>query len=170
MRGWRFAALVGLSMVVLLAYAGGAWALFGPKELDNEKLVIKFHNEVVRGGYKVVDTATLKKWLDQKRPMLIVDTMPYDASYKKHHIPTAKQFEFPVQEVTRLDAKRQEAYRKFLGPDKDRLIVVYCGFPKCGRSHNGAMWAVKLGYRNVYRYPGGIKAWLEADYPVEEAD
>ncbi|NTV43161.1 MAG: rhodanese-like domain-containing protein, partial [Syntrophobacteraceae bacterium] len=42
-------------------------------------------------------------------------------------------------------------------------------FTKCGRSHNGAMWAKKLGYTNVYRYPGGIKAWMEADYPVEKA-
>jgi rhodanese-related sulfurtransferase len=46
--------------------------------------------------------------------------------------------------------------------------VFYCGFTKCTRSHNGAMWAVKLGYKNVYRYPGGIKAWMEAAYPVEK--
>jgi rhodanese-related sulfurtransferase len=30
------------------------------------------------------------------------------------------------------------------------------------------MWATKMGYKNVYRYPGGIKAWGEADYPVEK--
>jgi rhodanese-related sulfurtransferase len=29
------------------------------------------------------------------------------------------------------------------------------------------MWAVKLGYK-VYSHPGGIKAWLDADYPVEK--
>ncbi|MBM4137012.1 MAG: rhodanese-like domain-containing protein, partial [Nitrospira sp.] len=45
---------------------------------------------------------------------------------------------------------------------------IYCGFTKCTRSHNGAMWAVKLGYKNVYRYPGGIKGWVEADYPVDK--
>jgi len=28
------------------------------------------------------------------------------------------------------------------------------------------MLAVKLGYKNVFRYPGGIKGWAEADYPV----
>ena len=28
------------------------------------------------------------------------------------------------------------------------------------------MWAVKMGYKNVFRYPGGIKAWDEAGYPV----
>ncbi len=47
--------------------------------------------------------------------------------------------------------------------------MFYCGFAKCTRSHNGAMWAMKLGYQNVYRCPGGIKAWLEAGYPVEKA-
>jgi len=25
----------------------------------------------------------------------------------------------------------------------------------------------QLGYKNAYRHPGGIKAWNEADYPVE---
>jgi rhodanese-related sulfurtransferase len=29
------------------------------------------------------------------------------------------------------------------------------------------MFAMKFGYKNAYRYPGGIKAWVEADYPVE---
>jgi rhodanese-related sulfurtransferase len=28
---------------------------------------------------------------------------------------------------------------------------------------------VKLGYKNIYRQPGGIKAWIEAKYPVEES-
>ena len=53
--------------------------------------------------------------------------------------------------------------------NKNKLIVIYCGFVKCTRSHNGASWAVKLGYKNVYRYPGGIFAWKGAKYPVEKA-
>jgi rhodanese-related sulfurtransferase len=32
------------------------------------------------------------------------------------------------------------------------------------------MWAVKLGYKNVYRYPGGIKAWDEADFTIEKVE
>jgi rhodanese-related sulfurtransferase len=94
--------------------------------------------------------------------------MPYKDSYKKQHVPVAVQFEFPIPEVTKLDNKTQTAFEKLLGPNKDRLVVIYCGFTKCTRSHNGAMWAVKLGYKNVYRYPGGVKAWMEADYPVEK--
>jgi rhodanese-related sulfurtransferase len=100
--------------------------------------------------------------------MLIVDTKPFEASYKKQHVPGAVQIEFPIPELTQLDEKKKADLEKLLGPNKDRLIVFYCGFTKCTRSHNAAMWAVKLGYKNVYRQPGGINAWVEAEYPVEK--
>ncbi len=164
----------GFRLFLLGVFLVGLWAPssqagWWEKELDNEKLAVKFHREVVRGGYLVVTTEELKQWLDQKKPMLIVDTMPYEASYKKHHIPGAVQMEFPVEELKELSPEKKAAFVQLLGPDKDRTVVFYCGFTRCGRSHNGALWAVKLGYRNVYRCPGGIKAWLEADYPVEKA-
>jgi rhodanese-related sulfurtransferase len=66
--------------------------------------------------------------------------------------------------------KTKEDYVKLLGSDKNKTIVVYCGFVKCTRSHNGAAWAVKLGFKDVYRYPGGIKAWKEAKYPTDKAE
>jgi rhodanese-related sulfurtransferase len=94
--------------------------------------------------------------------------MPLEASYKKQHIPGAVQFEFPIPEVKEMDEATKAKFEQVLGPDKDLTLVFYCGFTKCTRSHNGAMWAVKLGYKNVYRYPGGIKAWMEAAYPVEK--
>ena len=147
--------------------AGWGW---GSKELDTEKTAVNLTKEVMKGGYKIVTIEELKGWLDQKKAVLIVDTMPYEDSYKKQHVPGAVQLEFPKEEVTKLDDKTKAAFEKMLGPDKGRLIVIYCGFTKCGRSHNGAMWAVKMGYKNVYRYPGGIKAWSEADYPVEKAN
>lgn len=156
-----------LALFALLATASNASAL-GVKELETEKIAVTFAGEVARGGYKVVTTEELKKWMDAKKSMLIVDTMPYEASYKKNHIPGAKQMEFPIPEMTSMDDKTKAALVKLLGPDKKRLIVFYCGFTKCTRSHNAAMWAVKLGYKNVYRQPGGIKGWMEADYPIGE--
>ena len=162
--------LAALLLALAMAWAAPAWALFGDKELEAEKLVVNFHNEVTRGGYQVVDTAGLKKWVDEKKPMLVVDTMPYEDSFKKQHVPGAKQMEFPIPELTTLDAAKQAEFEKVLGADKNATIVIYCGFPKCTRSHNGAMWAVKLGYKNVYRYPGGIKAWMESDLPVGKVE
>lgn len=149
------------------------FCLFGKAELETETSAVKLAREVERGGYKLVTTEELKGWIDEKKEMLIIDTMPYEASYKKNHVPGAVQFLFPIPEMTEwqtseTDGKTKEDYSKLLGPDKTRPIVLYCGFVKCTRSHNGAMWAVKLGYTNVYRYSGGIKAWKEADYPVGE--
>ena len=158
-----------LGSVAACGIIAAAHALeWGSKETETEKLAVQFADQVGKGGYRIVTTEELKGWIDNKEPMLIVDTMPYEDSYKKHHIPGAVQIEFPVEEMQQLDDAKRDALVKLLGPDKDRRIVFYCGFTKCGRSHNAAMWATKLGYTNVYRYPGGIKAWMEADYSVEK--
>ncbi|MCX8027715.1 MAG: rhodanese-like domain-containing protein [Thermodesulfovibrionales bacterium] len=164
----RFVLLVAVICLVL-SMSSNVWA-WGAKELENEKIAVNFAREVERGGYKIVNTQELKKWLDEKKPMLLIDTMPYEASYKKEHIPSAVQMEFPIPEMTSIDDKKKAELEKLLGPDKNRLIVFYCGFTTCTRSHNGAMWAVKLGYKNVYRYPAGIKGWKEAEYPVGKID
>lgn len=154
--------VLAMMLSFVLVCAGQVFA----GELDNEKLAVAFAREVERGGYKIVTTQELKEWVDAKKPMLLIDTMPYADSYKKNHIPGAVQMEFPIPEMTALDDKRKGDLLKLLGPDKDRLIVFYCGFTKCTRSHNGGMWAKKLGYTNVYRHPGGIVGWKDAGYPV----
>jgi rhodanese-related sulfurtransferase len=92
--------------------------------------------------------------------------MPLEDSYKKQHVPGAVQYDFPIPEVKEMDAADKTKFEQFLGPDKDKTLVFYCGFVKCTRSHNGAAWAVRNGYTNVYRYPGGIFAWKGAKYPV----
>ena len=144
------------------------------KELEKETGAVKLVREVQRGGYDVVTTEELKKWIDSGKEMLVVDTMPYEDSYKKQHVPGAVQFLFPIPDMKEWDTKEtdgktMEDFKKMLGDNKDRLIVIYCGFVKCTRSHNGAAWAVKLGYKNVYRYPGGIFAWKGADFPIENS-
>jgi rhodanese-related sulfurtransferase len=159
----------GLMLIVTLALVGCGKSWSG-KELDTEKSAVTLSREAARGGYKLVTTEELKGWIDQKKPMMIIDTMPLQDSYMKQHVPTAVQYEFPIPEVKEMDDAAKAKFEKFLGPDKDKTLVFYCGFVKCTRSHNGAMWAVKLGYKNVYRYPGGIKAWAESDYPIAKGD
>ncbi|MEI8355724.1 MAG: rhodanese-like domain-containing protein [Deltaproteobacteria bacterium] len=158
----------GMTLVLLFGMAGSAMATWSTKELDNEKIAVNFQREVERGNYKVVTTDELKKWMDQKKPMLVVDTMPFEESYRKEHLPGGVNFVLPIPEMTSIDEKTKAELVKLLGPDKSRLIVFYCGFTKCTRSHNGALWAIKLGYKNVYRYPGGIKGWTEAGFQVEK--
>jgi thiosulfate/3-mercaptopyruvate sulfurtransferase len=164
--------------ILLFMLAGPAAALFENKfeqEVEKETEAVKLVRDVQRGGYNVVATAELKEWIDAGKDMVIVDTMPYEASYKKNHVPGAVQFLFPIPDMPQwntqeTDGKSQEDFAKLLGSDKNKTIVIYCGFVKCTRSHNGAAWAVKLGYKNVYRYPGGIFAWKGADYPMEASE
>ena len=144
------------------------------KEVDKETGAVKLVREAQRGGYDVITTAELKGLIDSGKDILVVDTMPFEASYKKQHVPGAKQFLFPIPEMKTWDSKEtgeksKEDYAVLLGPDKYRTIVIYCGFVKCTRSHNGAMWAKKLGYQNVFRHPGGIYAWKGANYATESA-
>lgn len=142
-------------------------------EVDSEAIAVKLTREVQQGGYGTITTAELKELIDSDKEILIVDTMPFEASYKKGHVPGAKQFLFPIKEMTawdtkETDGKTQEDFKALLGSDTDKTIVIYCGFVKCTRSHNGAAWAVKMGYKNVVRHPGGIFAWKGAQYPVEK--
>lgn len=166
------AAIIG---IFLMSVSSSVFA-FGKnkfeQELETETGAVKLSREVQRGGYDMVTTEELKGWIDSGRDMIIIDTMPYEDSYKKNHIPGAQQFLFPIPEMEAWDTKEtagktQEDFAALLGPDKDKTIVVYCGFVKCTRSHNGAMWAKKAGYNNVFRHPGGIFAWQGAGYKTD---
>jgi len=143
------------------------------KEVAKESSAVKLVREIQQGKYDVVTTEEFKNWIDAGKDMIIMDTMPFEDSYKKAHIPGAAQFLFPIPEMKEWDTKETngksiEDFIKLLGENKDKTIVIYCGFVKCTRSHNGAAWAVKLGYKNVYRHPGGIYAWKGSGYPTEK--
>jgi rhodanese-related sulfurtransferase len=159
--------IFGVVAVFAVTGCGQSWS---GKELETEKTSVNLVREVERGGYHILPTPEMKAWVDQKKPLLIIDTMPFEDSYKKQHVPGAAHFELPIPEIKEMEEATKTKFGKLLGPDKDRVLVFYCGFTKCTRSHNGAMWARKLGYKNVYRYPGGIKAWMEAGYPVAKAE
>jgi len=163
-----------LEALALLSAGVGVAADKFEDEFTFEKIAIGLVHQQNSGGYKLVGTEELKGWIDAKKEMLIIDTMPYEDSYKKEHVPGATQFLFPISDMKAWDPKEtagktEREFLQVLGPDKTKLIVIYCGFVKCTRSHNGAMWAVKNGYTNVYRHPGGIFAWKGAKYPTEAA-
>jgi rhodanese-related sulfurtransferase len=137
------------------------------QELQTEEAAIKLADETLRGGYQLISTKQLKGMLDAGEDFRLIDAMPAEESFNKGHIPQAVNFAFPKEVMEswsddRMDGRKQEDFQAVMGDDKDRKIVVYCGFVKCARSHNAAICARELGYTNVYRYPGGIYAWRGA--------
>lgn len=190
-----------------------------PTENDVERVTYQFMNETKAGKYKLVDTATLKNWVDKKDKMIVVDTMPATASYNKQHVPGAinaevgmKKEQVTSAQLTNLEkqvkpllskktvkkttwvkvskktykklkksnrktkkSKKKVYYykkvvKKSVVTDKNTKIVVYCGHIGCARSHFAAAYLVKKGYTNVYRYGGGISAWVDAGYNVEKVE
>jgi len=142
-------------------------------EFEKDQESVKLVRDTKLGGYEIMSTEELKKLIDSGKDVLIVDTMPYEDSYKKEHIPGAKQFLFPIPIMEKWDTKETggktpQDLSAFLGGDREKMIVFYCGFVKCTRSHNGAAWAKNLGYTKVYRNPGGIFAWKGAGYKTEK--
>jgi len=86
------ALLLTLACVLL---ASPSFALFDSKfeaETTKETEAVKLFRDTTAGGYDLVTTAELKKMIDEGKDMVIVDTMPYEDSYKKEHVPGALQF------------------------------------------------------------------------------
>lgn len=81
--------------------------------------------EAKREGYFLVTYESLKTLYDSKADFMIVDVRPcYE--YKDGHLPKAVNLEFDLGDRLGIKPEKREAFEKLLGPDKDRLIVIYC--------------------------------------------
>ena len=166
--GWSRPVLI---VCVVLCVVGCGTNKF-EQELTIEDSSVKFAREAVAGQYAILSTAEVKKLRDEGADLLLLDAMPAASIFDLAHLPGAVNFEFPKEPMEQWDEKSmpgrtKEDYRQLLGDDLDRSIVVYCGFVKCARSHNAAVFARELGYTNVKRYAGGIYAWRGAGFGVE---
>lgn len=136
-------------------------------EIKIEKAAIKLVNAVQKGGYELVSTDELNKKVEAGDDMIVIDTMPADF-YAKGHVPGAQNAVMPKTGLADATDAEKEAFAALLGDDKQKTIVIYCGFTACGRSDAGAAYAKELGYENVYRYPGGIIGWRDAGLAEEK--
>jgi thiosulfate/3-mercaptopyruvate sulfurtransferase len=159
-----FVAIVLLSVFTLAACAGIGTS---PKGLEApiEKASMKLVTDVKDGGYKLIGTEELNKWLTDKKNLILIDTMPKEA-FDEVRIKGAVNSPVAKTEKEFTPAEKQNIL-KAAGSDKSMTIVVYCGYTSCRRSHLGAKTLVENGFSSVYRYPGGIIGWKEYSYPTE---
>lgn len=64
-----------------------------------------------------------------------------------------------------MDAYFRDALYKISLGEKTRKMVFYCD-ARCWMSWNAAKRAIEYGYRDIYWFPGGVQAWIEAGYPT----
>jgi len=103
----------------------------------------------VSGNYPSVSAEWVKKEIDNKADMLVIDSRPKRKKYDKGHVATAVSI--PDSQFDKLKDQ--------LPQDKTKLLVFYCGGLKCPLSHKSAKKAIGLGYTNVKVFSAGYPAW-----------
>jgi|SRR6185369_8388524 len=134
-------------------------------EVPIEKAAFRLSQDIKDGGYRIVGTDELKKWLDEGKKLTIISTLPATEDKEFGALPSAVNGAMPKAEKD-LSQTDKDNLLKAAGPDKETAVVVYCGFVACRRSHLGAKILVENGFKNVYRYPAGITGWRESGYPL----
>lgn len=94
----------------------------------------------------------LKTRLDRGEPLRLVMTMDRLA-YEKAHIPGSISLASPIEAAGKLD--------------RDEPVVLYCTNTWCYMSHTAYRVLRAKGFKNVYRYSGGLEDWQAAGYPLE---
>ncbi|MBX3635569.1 MAG: hypothetical protein KF683_09325 [Rubrivivax sp.] len=79
----------------------------------------------------------------------------------------------PAHQAGGFDDAVQQEFGRFLQQvtqgRAERPLVFYCASTQCWMSYNAALRAVRLGYRQVLWYRGGIEAWKHAGQPLQAA-
>ena len=108
-------------------------------------------------GYREIQTEALSRLVHSAHPSaIIVDSRSPQYDNGKR-IPGAKVLPVnsPVEIITAIL------------PDKEVMVVVYCSKPKCPASGLLADRLVHMGYKNVWKYPGGIEEWEASGQKIE---
>jgi rhodanese-related sulfurtransferase len=105
----------------------------------------------VPGNYPSISVEWVKKQIDNKADMVVIDSRPKRKKYNKGHVATA--ISIPDSQFDKLKDQ--------LPKDKTKLLVFYCGGLKCPLSHKSAKKAIGLGYTNAKVFSAGYPAWKE---------
>lgn len=108
-----------------------------------------FPEWIKAGNYPSVSENWVKKQIDNKADLVLIDSRPKRKKYDKGHVPTA--ISIPDSQFAKLKDQ--------LPQDKAKLLVFYCEGFKCPLSHKSAKKAIGLGYTNVKVFSAGYPAW-----------
>jgi rhodanese-related sulfurtransferase len=108
-----------------------------------------------RSRVREVNVSEVKTKLDSNAPFHFIDVRE-DHEWQADHAAGAQHL---GRGIIERDIEK-------LVPEKDAEIVLYCGGGF--RSALAADNLQRMGYTNVFSMAGGIKAWRDAEYPLEK--
>lgn len=120
----------------------------------NFSYLITYHQQA-KDGFALIDTDNLKKLLDAKAEMIVVDARNPEEFQEVH-----------VRGAISVPVKQWGKYGSRLPEDKEARVIFYCNGIKCGKSKKAAIKAMAEGYDNVYVYAEGMPVWEEKGMPI----
>lgn len=115
-----------------------------------------FPDWIKNGNLHAVSVAYLKKLMDEKTSMTVIDARPKARKYDVGHIPGA---------INLPDSQFDKMAAEVLPADRSAALFFYCDGLACKLSNDSAAKAIKLGYTNVKVVPEGYPAWAKAYGP-----
>ena len=100
---------------------------------------------------KLIGCEELKRKIDLGEKFILVNALD-EEKFRAMHIPGS------------VNVCREEDIKKCLS--LEAVIVVYCADESCDRSIVLYRQLEGYGYRNVYRFAGGLRAWTAAGYEL----
>jgi len=100
---------------------------------------------------RIMSREELKEKLDRGDKFKLYMTLGRHA-FDQSHIPGSLHLDNIAEAVANLSPEEE--------------IVVYCANPACPSSFRAYMVLCRLGYKNLYRYAGGLADWQDAGYEL----
>jgi rhodanese-related sulfurtransferase len=110
---------LALALIIFLIPASQIFA--DDKPVWRQRAEVRAHIQ----GYTLISVDELKALYNSRNPFLIVDVRP-DYEYSAGHIPDAVQIEFGPGDKSHLKPGKIHRFEQLLGPNKYRLIIIYC--------------------------------------------
>jgi rhodanese-related sulfurtransferase len=118
----------------------------------------------IEGG-QVISTEALHAMYEKKEAFIVFDVLG-----GQQILPNAQNAIAASRAGSFMDATQREFenYLKQVTQDnKDLPLIFYCQSVECWMSYNACLRAIKLGYKRVCWYRGGIEAWQSAGLPTQ---
>jgi len=107
-------------------------------------------------GYKTITAEELQTMIKETKDLVIIDSRG-GKWFDGEVIAGAKQLA--------ADKTNAKSLAKLI-PTKTTPVVFYCSGTECPASAAAAHAAQKAGYKNLYKFPGGIAEWKEKGLPT----
>ncbi len=127
---------------------------FSEESADAKVALIK----EVSGRIKSVDTAELKRMIDNNEKFVLMDVRPPQDIERSGKIHAANQTEIPSSLFSMIKAWS-------IANDPTTPIITYCNDGV--RSAFAVETLQQMGFTEVYSYRDGLKSWKEQGLPVE---